>query len=75
VETTEPSQVGMAIAAIAILLNLILNIIGIIFFKKYVLPDEKMQTQLKKLKDKTKTGVCITYTCIVFSVLFSHKWI
>ncbi len=65
----------MAITALAILLNLILNIIGIIFFKKYVFPDEKMQAQLKKLRDKTKTGVCITYTCIVFSVIFSHKWI
>ena len=66
---------GLYVVLIAFLINLALNIFSVYFFKKYVWPDNKFQGQFKKLKDKTKTGVCVTYTCIITSLLLSHKFI
>lgn len=76
VEAIDPtdSKGGMYIVLIAFLLTIALNIVHFILFRKYVWKDEKFQMQYKKL-GKTKTGPCVTYSCIVTSIVFSHKFI
>lgn len=67
------TKTGMAIVLVSYFLTLCLNVIAIIFFRKYIWDDDKFQLQLKKLKMKTKCGVSITFTIFVLSVAFSHK--
>lgn len=69
------SQSGLYVVLIAFLLNLLLNVLGMYFFKKYVWPDDKFQTNFNRLKNKTKVGVCITYTCFGTTLLISHKFV
>jgi hypothetical protein len=75
VDPTTSTNPGLYVVLIAFLLNLFLNILSLYFFKKYVWPDERFQGNFKKLKDKTKTGACVTYTCIILSGIFSHKFV
>jgi hypothetical protein len=65
---------GLYVVLIAFILNLALNIIHFILCRKYVWKDEKVQAQYKKL-GKTKTGPCVTYSCIITSLILSHKFI
>lgn len=68
------AKTGLYVVLIAFILNLGLNIIHFILFRKYVWKDEKVQAQYKKL-GKTKTGPCVTYSCIITSLILSHKFI
>ena len=61
--------------AIALLVTFLLNIINICFFKNYLWEDARVQNHLKKLRTKTKCGICFTNFCLVLSVITSHKWI
>ncbi len=51
---------GLYVVLIAFILNLALNIIHFILFRKYVWKDEKVQAQYKKL-GKTKTCVMLQF--------------
>jgi hypothetical protein len=64
---------GLIIVVIAYILTILLNIISIIFFKKYLWTDDKFQNHLKKLRTKTRCGVVVTYLVLIFSVVFSFK--
>lgn len=66
---------GLYIVLVALILNLILNGISFYFFKKYIWNDDKFQTNLKKLKAKSKCGSCMTYSSIVVSIGLSGKYI
>jgi hypothetical protein len=76
VEGVDPntSKGGLYVVLIAFILTVALNIIHFILFRKYVWKDEKLQAHYKKL-GKTKTGPCVTYTCIITSIVISHKFI
>jgi uncharacterized membrane protein YjgN (DUF898 family) len=69
------STSGLFVVLIAFILNLILNGISFFFFKKYIWTDEKFKNGLKKLKTKTKCGICITYASIGASIGLSGKYI
>ena len=71
--STDLGKIGLYVVLIAYILTLVLNIIGIIFFKKYLWPDEKFQNQYKKLSQKTKCGVSITYLVFILGTSLSHK--
>lgn len=76
VEGVDPSdsKIGLYVVLIAFILTIGLNIIHFILFRKYVWKDEKLQAQYKKL-GKTVTGPCVTYSCIITSIVISHKFI
>lgn len=65
----------MIIVIIALIINWGLNALSLYFFKRYIWEDTKFQGNLKKLRNKTKTGVSVTYTCFVTTAVLSHKFV
>jgi hypothetical protein len=64
---------GMAIVLVAYLTNLVLNILSLYFFKKYIWTDDKFQSNVKRLRNKTKCGMPMTYLLLILSGILSHK--
>ena len=66
-------QMGLIIVVVAYVITLILNVIAIVFFKKYLFTDDKFQNHFKRLTNKTRCGVSVTYFVLVLASIFSHK--
>ena len=66
-------QMGLIIVVVAYVITLVLNTIAIIFFKRYIWADDKFQSHFKKLTNKTRCGVSVTYLILILSVSISHK--
>lgn len=69
------AKYGLYIVLCALVVNWILNAISLYFFKKYIWTDDRFQSHLKRLRNKTKTGACVTYCCLVITGVFSHKFL
>jgi len=69
------AKIGLYIVLAALIVTWVLNAISLYFFKKYIWTDDKFQANLKRLRNKTKTGVCVTYTCLVITAILSHKFV
>lgn len=66
-------SIGTYLLIAALILNLILNIIALVFYHKYVAKDTKFEMMLSYNDKKVLFGKCPTTTTLILSLLFSHK--
>jgi hypothetical protein len=57
----------------AIGLNLVLNIMNLIFFRKYIFSNEKYKKMYVSISKKSLLGKCMQYQNYIFSIVITHK--
>jgi len=73
--STPLTSSGIFVVLAAFLINVVLNVVGMMFFRKYIWSDPKFTLHYEKLVVKMKCGKCFTYFVLIVALIFSHKWL